>query len=167
MDVATVRSDLQRASGEVSVSVKRRDDKSVLEKLRQAGCLKVRFPRDDNAGGLNVVTLNTSGGIAGGDDLRSSFTIGAAASATIAGQAAERIYRALPDSPASVVRTRIVVTTGGAAEWLPQAMILFDGCRVQRSLQVELADRRPVPGDRESSVRSDCDGRGGQSRVTA
>jgi hypothetical protein len=57
MDVATVRSDLQRASGEVSVSAKRRDDKSVLDKLRQAGYLKVRFPRDDNAGGLNVVTL--------------------------------------------------------------------------------------------------------------
>ena len=140
MDATTVRSDLQRASGEVLVSVKRRDDKSVLDQLRQAGCLKARFPRDDNAGGLNVVTLNTSGGIAGGDDLRSSFTIGAAASATIAGQAAERFYRALPDSPASIVQTRIVVTTGGAAEWLPQEMILFDGCRVQRSLQVELAD---------------------------
>jgi urease accessory protein len=140
MDAATVRSDLQRASGEVLVSVKRRDDKSVLDQLRQAGCLKARFPRDDNAGGLNVVTLNTSGGIAGGDDLRSSFSIGAAASATIAGQAAERSYRALPDSPASFVQTRIVVTKGGAAEWLPQEMILFDGCRVRRSLQVELAE---------------------------
>jgi urease accessory protein len=140
MEVATVRSDLQRASGEVLVSVKRRDDKSVLDKLRQAGCLKARFPRDDDGGGLNVVTLNTSGGIAGGDDLRSSFTIGAAAFATIAGQAAERIYRALHDSSASIVQTRIEVATGGAAEWLPQEMILFDGCRVRRSLQVELAE---------------------------
>jgi len=140
MDAATVRSDMQRAFGDVSVSVKRRDDKSVLDELRQAGCLKARFPRNDNAGWLNVVTLNTSGGIAGGDELRSLFTIGPAASATIAGQAAERFYRALPDTPASIVQTRIVVTTGGAAEWLPQEMILFDGCRVQRSLRVELAE---------------------------
>jgi len=112
----------------------------VLDNLRQVGCLKVRFPRNDSAGWLNAVTLNTSGGIAGGDELRSSFTIRPAASATIAGQAAERFYRALPDSSASIVQTRIEVATGGAAEWLPQEMILFDGCRVRRRLQVELAE---------------------------
>jgi len=139
MDGATVRPALQRALGEVSVSVKRRDGHPALDGLRQAGCLKTRFPRAEDPEWLNLVTLNTSGGIAGGDELRSSFSIGAGACATIASQAAERFYRALPGSTASNVRTRIVVAPGGAAEWLPQETILFDGCAVRRRLCVELA----------------------------
>jgi urease accessory protein len=139
MDGAIVRSDLQRAFGEVRVSVKLRDGHPTLDELRQVGCLKVRFPRADNPEWLNLVTLNTSGGIAGGDELRGSFTIGAGARATMASQAAERFYRALCGSAASDVRTRIAVAPGGAAEWLPQETILFDGCAVRRRLCVELA----------------------------
>jgi urease accessory protein len=139
MDGAAVRLDLQRASGEVSVSVKRRQAHSALDGLRQVGCLKVRLPRPDDAAWLNVVTLNTSGGIAGGDELSSSFEIGSGARATIASQAAERFYRALPGSVPSRVDNRIAVADGGAAEWLPQETILFDRCQVRRHLSVELA----------------------------
>ena len=143
MDAVTVHSEpacLQRASGQLSVSVKRRGPQSVLEGLRQAGCLKVRFPRPDDPRWLNVVTLNTSGGIAGGDVLDSGFEVGAGARATIASQAAERYYRALPGTPPSNVATRIAVADGGAAEWLPQETILFDRCAVRRSLHIDLAD---------------------------
>jgi urease accessory protein len=139
MDGAIARSGLQRAFGEVCVSVKQRGACPALDELRQVGCLKVRFPRADNLEWLNLVTLNTSGGIAGGDELRSSFTIGAGACATIASQAAERFYRALPGSAASDVRTSIAVGPGGAAEWLPQETILFNGCAVRRRLCVQLA----------------------------
>jgi urease accessory protein len=130
---------LQRAVGELRVDVRARDGRSVLDGLRQAGCLKARFPRLDDPRWLNVVTLNSSGGIAGGDTLDSAFTVGEGARATIAAQAAERFYRALPDSAASDVRTRIVVASGAAAEWLPQETILFDRCAVRRQLRVELA----------------------------
>src|SRR5262249_4753745 len=139
MDGAIARSGLQRAFGEVAVSVKRRDGYPALDGLRQVGCLKARFPRTDNPEWLNVVTLNTSGGIAGGDRLGSSFTIGADACATVASQAAERFYRAMPDSAAADVRTSIAVAPGGAAEWLPQETILFNGCVMRRRLCVELA----------------------------
>ena len=129
---------LQRAVGELAVTIKQRGAGSVLDGLRQVGCLKARFPRSD--GWLNVVTLNTSGGIAGGDALTSRFVIGAGARATIASQAAERFYRALPGSDPSRVDTCIAVAAGGAAEWLPQETILFDRCCVRRRLQVELAE---------------------------
>lgn len=129
---------LQRAVGELRVGVRVRDGRTVLDGLRQAGCLKARFPRSDDW--LNVVTLNTSGGIAGGDALDSAFVAGAGSRATIAGQAAERFYRALPGSAASRVRTRIVVDQGAAVEWLPQETILFDRCAVDRRLSVELAE---------------------------
>jgi urease accessory protein len=87
-----------------------------------------------------VVTLNTSGGVAGGDTLDSAFAVGLDARATIASQAAERFYRALPGSPASNVQTCITVADGAAAEWLPQETILFDRCAVRRRLHVELAE---------------------------
>jgi urease accessory protein len=130
---------VQRAVGELRIDVRARDGSSVLDGLRQSGCLKARFPRPDNGRWLNIVTLNTSGGIAGGDTLDSIFTVGEGARATIAAQAAERFYRALPDSAASNVLTRIVVASGAAVEWVPQETILFDRCAVRRHLRVELA----------------------------
>ena len=56
----------RRRAARVACSV--RDGHTVLDGLRQAGCLKARFPRPDRAAaGSSVVTLNTSGGMAGGD----------------------------------------------------------------------------------------------------
>ena len=142
MDGTTVRSSpvsLQRAYGRLAVSVKPRGTHSVLHELRQEGCLKARFPRPDDPAWLQVVTLNTSGGVAGGDVLDAAFAVGVGARATIASQAAERFYRALPGSAASRMTTRIVVAACGAVEWLPQDTILFDRCAVRRRLRVELA----------------------------
>jgi urease accessory protein len=130
---------MQRAVGELRVELRAHDGRTVLEGLRQAGCLKARFPRPEDADWSSVVTLNTSGGIAGGDRLDSAFTVRSGARATIAAQAAERFYRALPGSAPSQVRTHIVVADGAAVEWLPQETILFDRCALDRRLHVELA----------------------------
>ena len=64
-------SGLQRARGELRVRVAERGGASVLDRLFQAGCLKARFPRGAVRGWSDIVTLNTSGGIAGGDRLTS------------------------------------------------------------------------------------------------
>jgi urease accessory protein len=139
---AASRSDatmLQRAVGELRVVLRVRDGHTVLDGLRQAGCLKARFPRPECHDWSTVVTLNTSGGIAGGDALASSFELQPGARATIASQAAERFYRALPGSVPASVDTRIAIAAGGAAEWLPQETILFDRCALDRRLEVELA----------------------------
>jgi urease accessory protein len=135
--VATFRSELQRATGTLRVAVKRRGTASVLADLRQEGCLKARFPR--TAGWFEAVTLNSSGGVAGGDALDAELAVGRGASATFASQAAERFYRAREvDAPARL-RTRIGLAEGAAAEWLPQEAILFDGAALDRRLDVELA----------------------------
>jgi urease accessory protein len=131
---------LQRAIGELAVSVRRRGDASVLDELRQVGCLKARFPRALVSGWIDVVTLNMSGGIAGGDRVDSAFDVRTGARVSIAPQAAERFYRALPGSEPSLVRTRIAVQAGAAAEWLPQETILFDRCVLDRRLEVDLAE---------------------------
>ena len=130
----------QRARGSLRLSFKRRDDATVLDGLRQEGCLKARFPRTEHGAWPGAVTLNTAGGVAGGDVLDSSIGAGPGARATVASQAAERFYRALPGSAPATVTTRLHVAPGAALEWLPQESILFDGCAVRRRLLVDLAD---------------------------
>jgi urease accessory protein len=130
---------LQRAVGELRVVVKRFGAETVLDELRQVGCLKARFPRRIVPGWMDVVMLNTGGGVAGGDRLDLSFAVGAGGQATIAAQAAERFYRALAADAPSRVRTRLTVGAAAALEWLPQETILFDRCALDRRLEVDLA----------------------------
>lgn len=137
MSAAVSRSDHQRALGSLTVSVKRRGPASVLDELHQDGCLKARFPRPVDW--MEAVTLNTSGGVAGGDRLDWAFTVGAGARATIASQAAERFYRVLPEEAPALLRTRLTVAEGASAEWLPQEAILFDRSALDRALEVEMA----------------------------
>ncbi len=130
---------LQRAVGELRVVVKRFGPETVLDELRQAGCLKARFPRRIVPGWMDVVMLNTGGGVAGGDRLDLAFGVAAGGRMTIAAQAAERFYRALPGDAPSFVRTRLTVEPGGFLEWLPQETILFDRSALDRQLEVNLA----------------------------
>jgi urease accessory protein len=138
-DGVSLSDGLQRARGELRVSVKRRDAASVLDGLRQAGCLKARFPRPIEAGWCDITMLNSSGGVAAGDRLDFAFSAGPGARATIAAQAAERFYRALPGGGPSVVRTSVQVAQGAALEWLPQETILFDHSALDRRLIVDVA----------------------------
>lgn len=130
---------LQRSQGELRVELRRRDGRTVLDTLYQSGCLKARLPRPELDGWAEVVTLNVSGGVAGGDRLVSAFRAGDAARVVIASQAAERFYRTVRGSVASV-RTNIDVATGAFVEWLPQASILFDGMALDRRLEIDLAE---------------------------
>lgn len=130
---------LQRAIGELRVTVKRFGTETVLDELRQVGCLKARFPRRIAPGWMDVVMLNTGGGVAGGDRLDLSFEVGEGGQATIVAQAAERFYRALVEDAPSRVRTRLTVAVGAALEWLPQETILFDRSALDRRLEVDLA----------------------------
>jgi len=104
-----------------------------LRRFYQQGCLKARLPR-----GLSteVVALNISGGIAGGDALQIELVAEAGAAVTFTTQAAERIYRAL-DEPARVA-TSLCVEPGARLHYLPQETILFDGFSLARELEVEL-----------------------------
>jgi urease accessory protein len=130
---------LQRAVGELRVAVKRSGPETVLDELRQAGCLKARFPRRVVPGWMDIVLLNTGGGVAGGDRLDLSIGVGAGAQATIAAQAAERFYRTRAGDAPSKVRTHLTLGAGAALEWLPQETILFDQSVVDRRLEVDLA----------------------------
>ncbi len=129
----------QRAVGDLRVTFKRRGDASVLDDLRQAGCLKALFPRPVTPGWAEVTTLNTSGGVASGDRLLSAFAVGPGARAVVSAQAAERFYRAPAGGLPSFVRTQIDVAAAAWLEWLPQETILFNNCALDRRLEINLA----------------------------
>ncbi|WP_336246007.1 urease accessory protein UreD [Mesobacterium pallidum] len=133
---ATGAQALQRSRGEAFAALKARNGRPVVAGLRQAGSAKAMLPR--TGGPCEVVFLNTSGGLAGGDRLSYTLDVGAGLSVTATTQTAERAYRA-PEGVAQVsVRHR--VGAGSRLDWIPQETILFDNAAVQRETVIELAD---------------------------
>jgi urease accessory protein len=129
----------QRAFGRLRVGFERRGAITALAVLRQEGCLKARHPRPEPGASAETVLLNTSGGITGGDDLAFAITAGAGTRLVVTTQAAERFYRATPASPPATIRTDLAGGEDAALDWLPQETILFDACRADRTLSVDLA----------------------------
>ena len=109
-----------------------------IGRRREDGCLRVRTPRPDGVSGAETVLINTAGGIAGGDTLRTAIAIERGARAVVTTQAAERVYRARDDDAAADVETTLSVEAGASLDWLPQELILFDGARLRRVLSVSL-----------------------------
>jgi len=130
----------QRAKGRLALAF-RHDvaaSRTRIEKFYQEGCLKARLPHPAMPAIAEAITLNISGGVAGGDSLVTEIEIGANASASITSQAAERVYRALDFAPARL-RTTISLGAGAQLDYLPQETILFDGFALDRSLDIKLA----------------------------
>lgn len=134
----TAPAGLQRSSGTLRVSMKLRDGATVLDRLRQEGCLKARLPRPEDGASTSLVTLNSAGGVAQGDRLAVHIAAGPGTSLTVASQAAERYYRSPGGAPARVHST-LSAGPGAALEWLPQETILFEDCALDRRLDVDLA----------------------------
>jgi len=128
---------LQRTRGRAGCTFKRRDGKTVLDRLYQSGSFKVRLPRLDPGQAPEAVLLNTAGGLTGGDELEFDGGVADGCNAVFTTQASERAYRAL--SGDARVATRLSAGAGSALAWLPQETILFDGARLKRSFDVDLA----------------------------
>lgn len=105
---------------------------AVLARLEQAGSAKaIVLP------GPEVVFLNTSGGLTGGDRLSYALDLPEGACVTATTQTAERLYRSAGGVARIAVRAR--VARGARLDWLPQETILFDCCKAHRRTTVELS----------------------------
>jgi urease accessory protein len=103
----------------------------------QSGSAKIRFPRAAAGDPFAAVLVNTAGGITGGDRFSWSVSVAPHAAATVASQAAERIYRRTAGDAA--VETALSVADGAALDWLPQETILFDRSSLKRTLSADIA----------------------------
>lgn len=127
----------ERSSGALDLKFARgHDGKTVPERLRQEGALKVRLPAP-HGGPAQAILINTAGGLTGGDRLRLNVTLGRGAALTATGQACEKLYKSAEGEAA--VTTTLAVEPEAVLEWLMQPAILFDRARFSRSLSAEVA----------------------------
>ncbi len=132
----------QRAEGQLDVALVAAGGRTRLKRFYQEGCLKARCLNAEGA--PEVVSINISGGIAGGDAMNTRVELGPGANAVFTTQAAERVYRALGE-PARIT-TRLTVGPDANLAYLPQETILFDGFSLDRTLEVELMGRATCVG---------------------
>lgn len=149
---ASLATPLPRSHGAVTVGFAAPGGVTALCDLHQAGSGRVRFPLPRRNGPVEAVLLNTAGGMTDGDTMRHDVTLGRGATATIASQAAEKIYRSR--GPVCTIDTALTVANNAMLTWLPQETILFDGARLRRRIDVDMA-----PGGRLLACESIVFGR--------
>jgi len=128
---------LQRARGIGRITTKQRGHKTCLDTLFQEGCGKIRLP-NTHSSALEAVFINTAGGITGGDHLQWAADVADHGHLVVTTQACERSYRSTGD--VARVETRLSVGAAAHLDWLPQETILYDASRLDRQLEVDLAD---------------------------
>src|SRR6266850_5188353 len=126
-----------RAQGSVTFDVHQVEGVTRRRHLHESGSLRVRFPSPE-AEGLSAVLVNTAGGVAGGDRFDIGITAGEGSRLTLTTAAAEKVYRA----PAAAAQLNIALraAAGSHLAWLPQETILFDGARIFRRIDIDLAE---------------------------
>ena len=128
---------LIRADGAVELAVGQTEGETRLRHLYQAAPCRMLFPRAPANAPMEAVVAVTSGGIAGGDRLRIAIAAEEGAAVTVTTQAAEKIYRST--GPEAAIDIAVRVGSGAFLEWVPQETILFDGARLRRNTQIDIA----------------------------
>jgi urease accessory protein len=126
-----------RAVGGITLAVRAGNGLTRRARVREDGSLRVRCPGPPSAE-LEAVIVNTAGGIAGGDRLMLDITAEAGARLLVTTAAAEKVYRTLEAAASIDVKLRL--GAGSSLAWLPQETILFDRARLERAIEVDLAD---------------------------
>lgn len=128
---------LQRGDGAAELVFARRGPETALAHLYQHDPGRVLFPRPEPGDPTGAVLLTTSGGLTGGDRLRVAVTARDGAVASVAAQAAEKIYRSSGDD--CHLSVSLDVAPDATVEWVPQETILFDGARLRRRTEAQVA----------------------------
>jgi urease accessory protein len=128
---------LQRARGEGRIVAASREGRTEIVELYQDGCAKIRLPHTHNDS-LQAVLMNTAGGLTDGDHVRWSARAGEGAHLTLTTPTCERIYRSLGAD--ARIDTTLAAEAGAHLDWLPQETILFEGGRLDRRLEIDLAE---------------------------
>jgi urease accessory protein len=128
--------DLQRADGCGRIVLSGSANGTRIDDVYERSPIRVMFPRTGHGEVQEAVTVNTAGGVAGGDRLECSVTALPEASIAVTSQAAEKVYRAL-NEPARVA-TRLKARESARLAWLPQETIVFNRARLHRTTEIEL-----------------------------
>ena len=121
---------MQRARGVVDLHV----SNGSITRFYQSGAAKALWPKTYGSM-AEAVIVNTAGGVTGGDIFSYNATLENSALA-LTTQAAERAYksRAYP----AQMSVKLIARNHAALHWLPQETILFDGCHLNRKIDVDI-----------------------------
>jgi urease accessory protein len=126
-----------RATGHIALSVDAASGRTRRSRVHEDGSLRVRFPKAQSEA-LEAVIVNTGGGMTGGDRFVIEVELGEGASLVAGTAAAEKIYRST--GPDAEMNVKLALGDGARLSWLPQETILFDGARLSRRIDVDLAE---------------------------
>jgi urease accessory protein len=121
---------------ELALAFERRGARTVIASRRHEGPLVVQkpfYPEGDAV--CHAIVVHPPGGIAGGDELELSATVGERAGALLTTPGAAKWYR----SAGPWARQRTCFAVEGVLEWLPQETIVFDGALADLCCEVNLA----------------------------
>jgi urease accessory protein len=127
----------QRSRGGASLRFTVARGETRLADLYQASPMRILFPTPEPGQAPLAALVNTAGGLAGGDAVDLVVALGPGAQACISTPSAEKIYRSL--GPETRIDARLDVAPGATLEWIPQETILFDGARLSRRIEVDVA----------------------------
>ncbi len=127
----------QRCDGKLILTLVDQGGETAPGILYQKAPCRLLFPRSEHDELFTAVLLTTSGGLTGGDSLSLAVNLEADAKAVVTSQAAEKIYRASHGD--SHIRISLDAGPNSWTEWLMQETILFDGARLNRSIDIDLA----------------------------
>jgi urease accessory protein len=126
-----------RADGRIALAVTAAGGVTRRSRVAEQGSLRVRFPGPAKAE-LEAVLVNTAGGMAGGDRFGIEIAVDAGAQLVVGTAAAEKIYRSNRD--ATEVSAKLALGAGASLRWLPQETILFDRARLDRRIDIDMAE---------------------------
>ncbi len=154
---------LPRSEGSLRLAFQRREERTALDVLHQAGVLRARFPKPEAQEAPEAVLVNTAGGLTGGDKLDIGVKLGEGTSLTVTSAAAEKIYRARDGrgrhSRAPRSGSRCAACLAAAADHPVRRRALRSPHRGRP------CGRRAFPRRRDADLRPGGDGRGRASRV--
>jgi len=132
---------------ELHLGFTRVGERTVLRENRHRGPLRVQkalYPEGDAV--CQAIVLHPPSGIAGGDHLAISASVGAGAHAQLTTPGAGKWYRSGGAEASQCIA--FTVADGATLEWLPQESIVFDGARARMETHVRLtADSRYIGWD--------------------
>ena len=130
---------LQRSKGAARAGFAMSGGTMSLRTLQQSGSAKAIVLPGAGSGpapGAEVVFLNTSGGLTGGDRLDYALDLAPGCRVTATTQTAERVYRS--SGGLAHIRVQARVGNGAHLDWLPQETILFDHAGALRRTEIDL-----------------------------
>ena len=126
-----VQKKFQRAHGNINVKINNNE----VNRFYQSGSAKVFYPKSPREI-KELVLVNTAGGLTSGDNFFYNIDIINKSKILVTTQTAERVYKGINDN--AEIKVTLSVDDTSDLFWIPQELILFNNCNLNRKIEVNL-----------------------------